>query len=164
MPAMGGAEARAETTETAGIRVPPPLFYLAGLAVGIGLELAFPIDGPPTAVRIAVVVVGLAASAWLDFGAMARFARARTAVIPFTPTSALVTNGPYRFTRNPMYVGMACLYVAIAVGFSLIWALVLLPVVLVVVDRLVIAKEEPYMERLFGEPYLDYKRRVRRWL
>jgi protein-S-isoprenylcysteine O-methyltransferase Ste14 len=155
---------RVETTETAGVRVAPPLFYLAGLALGGGLEFAFPIDGPSTAVRIAVAVLGVAAWALFDGAASVRFTRADTPMIPFKPVRALVTDGPYRFTRNPMYVGMACLYVAIAVGFSLIWALFLLPLVLLVVDRLVIAKEEPYLERIFGEPYLDYKRRVRRWL
>jgi protein-S-isoprenylcysteine O-methyltransferase Ste14 len=153
-----------QTSETSGVRVPPPLFYLGGLLVGLGLELAVPIDGPPTAVRIAAAAAGVAASVYLDGGATVRFVRAGTSVIPFKPTTALVTDGPYRITRNPMYVGMACLYVAIAVGFSLIWALFLLPLVLIAVDRLVIAKEEPYLERLFGEPYLDYKRRVRRWL
>ncbi|MGH2923048.1 MAG: methyltransferase family protein [Solirubrobacterales bacterium] len=161
---MGEAAARRESTETAGIRVPPPLFYVAGLLAGVGLELAFPIDGPPAWVRIAVAVLGVAGSLYLDVGAMGRFRRAGTAMIPFTPTTALVTDGPYRITRNPMYVGMASLYVAVAVAFGLIWALVLLPLVLLAVDRLVIAKEEPYLERLFGEPYLDYKRRVRPWL
>ena len=153
-----------ETSETAGIKIPPPLFYLAGLLAGLGLELAFPIDGPPTWVRVAVAAVGVAASSYLDLGAMGRFARAGTNVIPFKPTTALVTDGPFRITRNPMYVGMACLYIAIATATGLIWALILLPLVLIVVDRLVIAKEEPYLERLFGEPYLEYKRRVRRWL
>jgi protein-S-isoprenylcysteine O-methyltransferase Ste14 len=153
-----------ETTETAGIRFPPPLAYLAGLLAGAVLELAFPIDGPPTAVRIAVAAAGVAASLYLGLGATGRFQRAGTAVIPFSPTTALVTSGPYRITRNPMYVAMAFLYVAIAVGFGLIWALAVLPLVLVVIDRLVIAKEEPYLERLFGQQYLDYKRRVRRWL
>jgi protein-S-isoprenylcysteine O-methyltransferase Ste14 len=161
---MERSAARVETTETAGVPLPPPLLYLAGLLVGLALELAFPIDGPPTWVRIAVGALGLAAFLYLDGGATMRFGRADTNVIPWKPASALVTDGPYRITRNPMYVGMACLYVAIAVGFSLIWALVLLPLVLIVVDRLVIAKEEPYLERLFGEPYLDYKNRVRRWL
>ena len=161
---MTGPAARVETSETPGVGVPPPLYYVAGLLIGLGLELAFPIDGPPTWVRIAVAALGVAASVYLDLGAMGRFARAGTNVIPFKPTSALVTDGPYRITRNPMYVGMACLYVAIAAATGLIWALVLLPLVLLAVDRLVIAKEEPYLERLFGEPYLDYKRRVRRWL
>lgn len=153
-----------ETSETAGIRVPPPLFYVGGLLVGLALELAFPIDGPPASVRIAVGVAGAAGALYFDFGAMGRFSRAGTNAIPFKPTTALVTGGPYRITRNPMYVGMALAYIAIAVGFSVMWALALLPVVLLAIDRLVIAKEEPYLERLFGEPYLEYKRRVRRWL
>jgi protein-S-isoprenylcysteine O-methyltransferase Ste14 len=158
---VGAAE---QTEATSGVRVAPPLFYLAGLAAGIGLELAFPIDGPPTAVRIAVAAAAVLVSIFLDGGAMARFQRAGTNIIPFKPTTALVTDGPYRFTRNPMYVGMAALYVAIAVGFGLIWALILLPAVLLAVDRLVIAREEPYLEGLFGERYLEYKRRVRRWI
>jgi len=158
------AGAAEQTDATSGVRVAPPLFYLAGLAAGVGLELAFPIDGPPTWVRIVVAVIGVALAIFFDGSATARFLRAETSIIPFKPTTALVTDGPYRFTRNPMYVGMAFLYVAIAVGFGLIWALVLLPLVLLAVDRLVIAKEEPYLERLFGEQYLDYKRRVRRWL
>jgi protein-S-isoprenylcysteine O-methyltransferase Ste14 len=161
---MERSAARVETTETPGVPLPPPLLYLAGLLIGLALELAFPIDGPPTWVRIAVAAVGAAAALYFAARAVGRFARAGTNVIPFKPTTALVTDGPYRITRNPMYVGMACLYVAIAVGFSLIWALFLLPLVLIAVDRLVIAKEEPYLERLFGEPYLDYKSRVRRWL
>lgn len=161
---MDGTAARVETTETAGVKIPPPLIYVAGLLAGLGLELAFPIDGPPTWVRIAVGVVGVVAAASLAPRAAMRFRRAGTNVIPFKPTTALVTDGPYRITRNPMYVGMACLYVAIAVATGLIWALILLPLVLLAVDRLVIAKEEPYLERLFGERYLEYKRGVRRWL
>src|SRR5918992_954083 len=155
---MERSTARVETTETPGVPLPPPLLYLGGLLVGLALELAFPIDGPPTWVRIAAGVAGVAGFAYLGGGATGRFRRAGTNVIPFKPTTALVTDGPFRVTRNPMYVGMACLYVAIAVGFSLIWALILLPLVLVAVDRLVIAKEEPYLERLFGERYLEYKR------
>src|SRR5918996_692205 len=138
---MSGSAPRVQTTETTGIRVPPPLYYLAGLIAGLALELAFPIDGPPTWVRIAVGAIGLAGFLYLDGGATARFARADTKVIPWKPASALVTDGPYRITRNPMYVGMACLYVAIAVATGLIWELVPLPLVLLAVDRLVIAKE-----------------------
>lgn len=160
---MGEPEATERTEATSGVRVPPPLFYLAGLAIGIALELAFPIDGPPTWVRIAVGVLGVGLAAALDGSAMVRFVRAKTNIVPFKPTSALVTDGPYRFTRNPMYVGMACLYIGIAVAFGLIWALLLLPLSILAVDRFVIARE-PYLEGLFGERYLEYKRRVRRWL
>jgi protein-S-isoprenylcysteine O-methyltransferase Ste14 len=149
---------------TAGVPFPPPVAYLLGLLAGIGLEIAFPTDDLSTAVRIAGAVVGIGAFLYFDGGAMQRFSRAGTPAIPFKPTEALVTTGPYGFTRNPMYVGMACLYVGLTLAFGTLWPVALLPVVLVAIDRLVIAREEPYLERLFGEQYLAYKQRVRRWL
>jgi protein-S-isoprenylcysteine O-methyltransferase Ste14 len=151
--------------DTAGIRVPPPLFYIGGFLVGLALELAFPVDGPPTAIRIAGAVIGLAGFIAFDSPAMLAFRRAGTSMIPFVPTTALVTTGwPYGFTRNPMYVGMALLYVGFAFGFGVIWAFAVLPLVLIAVDRLVIAREEPYLDRKFGDAYRDYKTRVRRWV
>ena len=95
---------------------------------------------------------------------MALFRRAGTSMVPMNPATVLVTSGPYRLTRNPMYLGMAFLYVALAFAFGVIWALALLPAVIVMVDRFVIAREEPYLERKFGQAYHDYKARVRRWL
>jgi protein-S-isoprenylcysteine O-methyltransferase Ste14 len=92
------------------------------------------------------------------------FRRARTSMVPMKPSSALVTTGPYRFTRNPMYLGMAFLYVALAFALGLVWPLILLPVVIAAVDRLVIAIEEAYLVRRFGQPYCDYMTRARRWL
>jgi protein-S-isoprenylcysteine O-methyltransferase Ste14 len=151
-------------SDTAGIRVPPPVYYVAAFLVGVVLELIFPTSWPPFGVRLAVAL--LAGGAWLvlDGAAMLFFRRAGTSMVPMNPTTALVTSGPYRFTRNPMYVGMAFLYVALAFAFGVIWALVFLPAVIVVIDRFVIAREEPYLERKFGQAYRDYKTRVRRWL
>jgi protein-S-isoprenylcysteine O-methyltransferase Ste14 len=157
-------ETAATKPDTSGIRVPPPLYYISGFLAGIALELAFPTSWPPSGIRIAVTL--LAALAWLalDGTAMVFFRRAGTSVAPMNPTTALVTSGPYRLTRNPMYLGMAFLYVAFAFAFGVIWALAFLPAVIVVVDRFVIAREEPYLERKFGQAYRDYKARVRRWL
>ena len=149
---------------TAGIPFPPPTVYLAGLLLAIPLELLFPTGDLPTAVTIAGAVIGIGLSLFFDLDATRRFSRAGTPAIPFKPTEALVTTGPYRVTRNPMYVGMACLYVALALIFGLLWAFAFLPFVILIIDRLVIAREEPYLERLFGQEYLDYKQRVRRWL
>ena len=132
--------------------------------IGVGLEIAFPVDPLPTIVSVIGAVAGIGGSMLLDGGAMRRFLRAGTPAIPFKPSTALVTSGHYRITRNPMYVGMASLYIGLAFAFGLIWAFALLPIVVVVIDRLVIAREEPYLERLFGEEYLAYKRRVRRWI
>jgi protein-S-isoprenylcysteine O-methyltransferase Ste14 len=157
-------EAAAPKASTSGIRVPPPLYYVAGFLVGVALELIFPTNWPPFGIRLAATL--LAGGAWLalDGAAMVSFRRAGTSMVPMNPTTALVTSGPYRFTRNPMYLGMAFLYVAFAFAFGVIWALAFLPPVLVIVDRLVIAREEPYLEREFGQAYRDYKARVRRWL
>ncbi|MGI9083774.1 MAG: methyltransferase family protein [Aeromicrobium sp.] len=108
--------------------------------------------------------MGVALFALLGGGATRRFARAGTAVIPFRPSTALVTTGPFRFTRNPMYLGMAVLQAGLSLAFGLMWALAMVPVAVLAVDRLVIAREEPYLERRFGADYIAYKSRVRRWI
>jgi protein-S-isoprenylcysteine O-methyltransferase Ste14 len=158
------SESAAHQSDTSGIRVPPPVYYIAAFLVGVVLEVILPTSWPPFGVRLAVAL--LAGGAWLalDGAAMVWFHRAGTSIAPMNPTTALVTSGPYRVTRNPMYVGMAFLYVALAFALGVIWALVFLPAVIVIVDRFVIAREEPYLERKFGKPYRDYKARVRRWL
>lgn len=153
-----------ESEDHAGVPFPPPLVYVIGLVAGTVLHQAVDGGEPATWVRIAGAVAGVLAFLALDSGAMQRFRAARTSVVPWRPSSALVQTGPYRLTRNPMYVGMACLYVGLAFALGVLWALVLLPVVLVIVDRVAIAREEPYLERRFGSEYLDYKGRVRRWL
>jgi protein-S-isoprenylcysteine O-methyltransferase Ste14 len=157
-------QAAAPKTDTSGIRVPPPVYYLVAFLAGVGLELVFPTNWPPAGIRIAVTL--LAAGAWLalDGAAMVLFRRAGTSMVPMNPDTALVTSGPYRLTRNPMYLGMAFLYVAFAFAFGVMWALAFLPAVVVIVDRFVIGREEPYLERNFGQAYRDYKARVRRWV
>ena len=161
---MAEPQATTPQMDTSGIRVPPPLYYLAAFLAGVALELIFPTNWPPFGIRLAATV--LAGGAWLalDGAAMVFFRRAGTSIVPMNPTTTLVTSGPYRFTRNPMYLGMSFLYVAFAFAFGVIWALVFLPAVIVIVDRFVIAREEPYLERKFGPAYRDYKARVRRWL
>jgi protein-S-isoprenylcysteine O-methyltransferase Ste14 len=150
--------------DTSGVRVPPPLFYIAGFGIGIALEFAFPIDRPPLVITVVGAVVGAGLWLALDGAAMLFFRRAGTSMVPMKPTTALVTTGPYRFTRNPMYLGMAFLYIAFALAFGVVWALILLPPVIAAVDQLVIALEEAYLVKRFGRQYCDYMARVRRWL
>ncbi len=90
--------------------------------------------------------------------------RARTSVNPSRPTTALLTAGPYRLTRNPMYLAMVIQYVGLALLFNALWAIVLLPLALVIIHFTVIKREERYLEQKFGEDYRAYKARVRRWL
>ena len=153
-----------QPADTSGVAFPPPLLYVAGFLVGVGLELAFPVGRPPLAVTLAVVAIGAACWLLLDGAATLSFGRARTSMAPYKPSTALVTDGPYRFTRNPMYVGMGFLYVAVAFAIGLVWPLAVLPFVLLAVDRLVISREEPYLERTFGDDYRAYRARVRRGL
>jgi protein-S-isoprenylcysteine O-methyltransferase Ste14 len=157
-------EIGAASTETSGVRVPPPLFYVAGFLLGVAIELAAPIDRPPPAITVVGTAIGFGAWLALDGAAMISFKRARTSMIPMRPSSALVTRGPYRFSRNPMYLGMAFLYVAFALALGFVWPLVVLPLVIAAVDQLVIAIEEGYLVRRFGQPYCDYMATTRRWL
>jgi protein-S-isoprenylcysteine O-methyltransferase Ste14 len=100
----------------------------------------------------------------LALSAVSLFSRARTHLIPNRPANSLVIAGPYRFTRNPMYVALTVAYLGVCVLMQSLWALVLLPLVLATISRKVIAPEEAYLERRFGGEYGEYKTRVRRWL
>ena len=152
------------SADTAGVRVPPPLIYLAGLAVGFGLEALLPGTSLPGAVRWVLGGVIFVAGLVLAGSFNTAFARKGTAVEPWKPTTAIVTTGPYRLTRNPAYLAMALMYVGIALLGDALWALVPLPIVLAVIDRAVIAREERYLERRFGREYLDYRATARRWV
>lgn len=154
----------APATDTTGIRVFAFLYYVAAFLVGVALELIFPTSWLSSDVRLAATLV--AASGWLalDIGAIALFGAAGTSIWPMVPSTALVTSGPYRISRNPQYLGIAFFHAAFAFGFGVMWALVLLPAVLLSIDRLIIPREELYLERRFGQDYREYKARVRRWL
>ena len=147
-----------------GPMVPPPLWYAAGLLAGWLISVRFPIHILPDAVRWAVgafcVLVGLAFVA----PAVASFARAKTSVLPIRPTTALVQAGPYRLTRNPMYVGLAFAFAGIALIVDWVWALAMLPIVLAIVYVAAIKPEEHFLEGTFGPDYAAYRSRVRRWL
>jgi|SRR4051812_38149889 protein-S-isoprenylcysteine O-methyltransferase Ste14 len=149
--------------DTAGVIAPPPLIYLAGLIAGFALEALLPGVDMPAWIEWGVGGLLVVAGLGLLLSFNTSFSRKGTAVEPWKPTTAIVTTGPYRFTRNPAYLGMALTYVGIAVLSSAVWVFLPLPVVIAVIDRGVIRREERYLERKFGEEYLDYKRSVRRW-
>jgi protein-S-isoprenylcysteine O-methyltransferase Ste14 len=151
-------------SDTAGVVAPPPLIYLAGLAVGFALEALLPGSSVPAAVQWGLGGVLVVAGVALLLSFNTAFSRRGTAVEPWKPTTAIVTTGPYRISRNPAYLGMALVYAGVALMSDALWVLAPLPVVLAVVDRGVIAREERYLERKFGQEYVDYRSRVRRWL
>ena len=154
----------ADDQDNPGIRVPPPLIYLLPLLLGLLLDKKAHVPFlPRTAAR------GLGWSLLGSGGLLSRwfFITMRNADAPVRtdrPVPRLTPEGPFRYTRNPGYLCLAMIYTGIAVLRNSLWAILLLPLVLLVIQREVIGREERYLERTFGEEYLNYKRRVRRWL
>lgn len=163
---LAGPVAKRDGRDTAGVLAPPPVLYGAGLIVGFVLHAFHPIHIASSAgvlmrgVGIALGVVGVL----LSTAVMRVFGAAGTPVPPYRPTARLVFDGPYRFSRNPDYIGQALVFVGIALAANSWLPLFILPVVLFVVQHFVIEREERYLETKFGEEYRDYRARVRRWL
>jgi protein-S-isoprenylcysteine O-methyltransferase Ste14 len=150
--------------DNSGVRFPPPLLYLAGLLAGWLLERKYPLTSlPRTFAMAAGVVLVIAGLALARSGAQAIW-KANSSIIPIRPTTTIVSSGVFALTRNPMYLSMVIIYAGVAFLIGSAWAFILLPLVIIAVDRLVIAKEERYLEGKFGEAYLAYKQRVRRWV
>lgn len=161
---MSGPDRQPAEPDSPGVQVPPPFVYAAAFAAGYFLTRRFPVGSWPDAVPPFAGLVCMAMSLALAAWAMGRFFARRTAILPHRPASAMVESGPYRFTRNPMYVSLAVLYVGFATFLRSGWALLLLPAAIAAVDRWIIPREEAYLTRRFGEQYLAYKARVRRWI
>lgn len=150
-----------DASESAGVRIPPPLIFLTGLAAGAAIDRVLPFaPGYASYAGFLLVIAGVALDVW----AAAEFRKAKTTILPWGRASLLVPAGPYRFTRNPMYLGMAMSYLGLAIAVGSWWALALLPVALLAITFYVIRREERHLEARFGEEYLAYKERVRRWL
>jgi protein-S-isoprenylcysteine O-methyltransferase Ste14 len=143
---------------------PPPLIMAAAALAGVGLRFVWPMIlwpwghfGIPALACffVAVILAGAAAG---------RFWRARTPVLPHRATTALVTSGPFRLTRNPLYLSLGLVLAGVAFAMNSLAVLAMLLPWAVVMRFGVIAREERYLERKFGEDYRAYCRRTRRWL
>jgi len=156
----------ADQLDSAGVRFPPPFVYLGALLLGLAAERyvalrSLGVDGRLLAATGALLFL---AGAAIMVAAAGLFRRLGTNVPPSQPTTLLATTGPYRWTRNPMYLGMGLIYAGLAIGFDGPIALALLPLVLIAIQTQVIAREERYLEAKFGDDYCRYKAEVRRWL
>jgi len=149
----------------AAVVIPPPLVFLAAIVVAVVMGWLWPrgvwFDAP---LRYVVGGVGLLASGWLLSGAIGQFKRMDQDPKPWRPTPAITEAGPYRFTRNPMYLGFAAFTVGLGFVLGNGWFVPAALLAALAVQRTAIVHEEAYLERKFGEAYLAYKRRVRRWL
>lgn len=152
--------------DIAGVIAPPPLIYLGFLLAGWGLGelVADPSLGLTPMVRRSLAFILVIGGLVIDGLGAGQFRRSGTAVEPWKPTTALVTGGLYRLSRNPIYLGFAVTFAGFAIAMDSPIALAMLIPCLVVIDRLVIAREERYLEARFGESWRAYAARVRRWL
>ena len=147
-----------------GVRIHPPLIYAGSILSGMGLDnywprsMPFGIHGHIYGTIIIVIALLIAGFAILEFH------RAGTDVRPDKPDTAMLYSGPYRFTRNPLYIALTLLQITVAVWFNNAWVLVLVIASVIIITQYAIKREERYLEKLFGQEYLDYKQRVRRWL
>ena len=148
----------------AGVVAPPPLIYLGPLVLGLLLNRRVPVLFLPR--RVARVLgLPLLGGGVLLMGWFVRTMRgADTPIDPRESVSSLVTDGPFRYTRNPGYLSMAMIYSGLASLANALWAILFLPATLLVIRRGVIDREERYLARRFGEEYMRYKARVRRWI
>lgn len=150
-----------------GVYFPPPLLFVLGFGAALLLNgrLEFLIDGDGASLVQETLGTFVAAAGFALMAAgLLTFARSGTAVLPMRGATRLVERGPYRWTRNPMYVGLTVAYLGLAVAMNLVWPLLLLPIVLWALVAFVIRREERYLRAEFGAVYDDYCRRVRRWI
>jgi len=150
-----------DRVDHAGVKLPPPLLFAGAFMLGVAMERFFPLRRRQArAAGTGLLAGGLAFAGW----ARILFLRRGTTVLPFRPASALVEEGPFRVSRNPIYVGFVSIYIGSSLLRRSVWPLLLLPGVVLVMQKAVIEREEAYLERRFGDEYLSYKNRVRPWL
>ena len=155
-----------DAEDSAGIRFPPPFIYLGMLLIGLAAERVVGLHSFGVERRVLVVLGAALLLAGIATAIVAAglFRRSGETPEPWTTTHRIVTTGLFRYTRNPMYLGMALTYAGLALALDAPVAMILLPLVILLIQTQVIAREERYLAAKFGEPYLDYRRRVRRWL
>jgi protein-S-isoprenylcysteine O-methyltransferase Ste14 len=146
------------------VKIIPPLVYLAGIVIGFLATIWMPTKVVPNSVAWTVGGILICCGAILTCSAVLTFKNVGTTVRPDRAASTLVISGPYKISRNPMYLGLALAYLGIAIADQSVWALILLPVVLAIIQRRAIEPEEAFLEKRFGANYIRYKEKVRRWL
>jgi protein-S-isoprenylcysteine O-methyltransferase Ste14 len=154
-----------DITDTAQVIVRPPIAWALAVIAGLALNWLMPLSFLPSAVPArwvggVVFVFALVLFAW----AISTITRAGSNVPTNRPVTTIVESGPYRFTRNPIYLGMMLGLVGLALGFDTLWLLAMLVPFALVIRFGVVAHEEAYLERKFGDVYRRYRSRVRRWL
>lgn len=153
-----------EHNDHADVKIPPPVLAVLHIIAAFLLQRIFPLYLPFAYIFPGIgglfVLLGLG----LSFTAVREFARAHTTLDPHGAVSTVVMSGPYQFTRNPIYLGFLCMLIGFPMLFGTWWGLIFVPVFIFLMNALVIQHEEAYLGKKFGDTYISYKSRVRRWL
>ncbi len=150
--------------DNAGVKIPPPVIFLVSILIAVGLNRMRPMSVVPENLAMPLGVAFSVAAFTLAFLGFRELRRHKTTIRPDEPSSAIVKTGPYRFTRNPLYVSLSTLQLGIGLWTNNLWVVLMLIPVGIVMTTQVIRREEAYLERAFGEDYLKYKASVRRWI
>ncbi len=148
------------------VRFPPPLVYLGAVLGGLAVDRWLAAAPVPIDRTLRITAGALLATAGVALAASARihFLRTGQSVIPWTPTPELIFQGPYRYTRNPMYVGMTLLTLGLGVALNNLWMSLFALPALLIVHLIAVLPEEKYLSEKFGDSYRTYLTRVRRYL
>src|SRR5258706_12470332 len=157
-----GADATPDVANVGVVR--PLLVYLAAIAIGWALEFAWPFPFFPHALAAPLGLLLVMIAVALFAGSVGRFRAAGTPVPGNKATTAIVRAGPYRVSRNPIYLAFSLLHLGIAIWANSLWLVATLIASLAVIAWVLIPREEQYLERRFGAEYVDYKKSVRRWV
>jgi protein-S-isoprenylcysteine O-methyltransferase Ste14 len=149
-----------------GIYVPPPIIYALTFLAAVFIQKKVPINDSLFHRQVTKIVgVGLLIIAlFFLLRSLRQFVLSKNTLVTIMPTHSLQTNGIYSITRNPMYLGLAIVYLGISCLIGNWWNIILFPFLLLIIQQYMINREEKYLERRFGQVYLDYKSKVRRWL
>ena len=145
-------------------RILPPIYFAVAIVAMVALRLLFPVMKFGKSAFIVAGVALILAAVALAFWARGLFRRAGTTVKPFQESTTLVTEGPYRYTRNPMYTGMVCFLLGLGLALGSVLPFLVVPIFAGFIEKRFIRHEEAGLERTFGAPYREYKDRVRRWI
>lgn len=152
--------------DSPGVYIPPPLFYVVIFLIALFLQNKFPINAiifRGQGMKILGIIFIVIALIFL-IRSLQQFIRSKNTVVTMLPASSLQTNGIYHITRNPMYLGLAIVYLGISCLVGNWWNMILFPFLLLLVQQYIIKHEEKYLDRRFGKEYTEYKHKVRRWL
>ncbi len=159
----GLSRAASESGDHANVRWPPPVIHLAAVLIAFGADRWLPLPLPARGISMALGAALVFVSFLLARFAFRQFSRHANPVPPNRPVNDLMLDGPFRFTRNPLYLALALLQAGVGLIAGNAWILLMLAPALLYVRFFVIAREEAYLARRFGQSYLDYQARVRRW-